>query len=179
MQFSDPITSLGLVQHIREPTHEKGYNLDLVITRIADSCLSNWTKRCHLIILRYTSHHIHTPPPMKKVTKQHQRLSAIVKTDFRELIEHSLMDIPHHFSDDDQLAVSYNTALSTALNEVAPLQVRTLLDKLRAKWYTKDLMEKRTALRHLEKHWLVTCLEVDKQAFVSARSLYNRHCDDS
>jgi hypothetical protein len=36
--FSDLLTSFGLKQHVRGPTHEKGHTLDLVITK-ADTAL--------------------------------------------------------------------------------------------------------------------------------------------
>ena len=106
------------------------------------------------------------------------RLSAINITDFKERLDHSLKDIPDHVSNVNQLTVSYNTALSNVLDEVAPIQVKTLLDKPRAKWYTKELLEERTTLRRSEKRWLFTRLEVDRQTFVSARSIYNKHCDE-
>ena len=38
-QFHDLVTSMGLVQHITEATHEDGHTLDLLITRSTDSVL--------------------------------------------------------------------------------------------------------------------------------------------
>ena len=35
------LESMGLQQHVNEPTHESGHTLDLIITRLCDSLLAN------------------------------------------------------------------------------------------------------------------------------------------
>ena len=40
-QFSDLLVCTSLVQHIHNPTHEKGHTLDLIITRSSDRIISS------------------------------------------------------------------------------------------------------------------------------------------
>ena len=41
LQFSELLRSLSLIQHVNQPTHEKGHILDLIISRSADIILSD------------------------------------------------------------------------------------------------------------------------------------------
>ena len=38
-RFSDCVNSVGMVMHVRGPTHKKGHTLDIVLTRSADEHL--------------------------------------------------------------------------------------------------------------------------------------------
>ena len=40
-QFRELLETFSLVQHVRQPTHEKGHTLDLIITRSSDQIVSS------------------------------------------------------------------------------------------------------------------------------------------
>ena len=52
VKFLDLLESLGLKQHVTEPTHIFGHRLDLVITRRTETLLGSTPRSC-----RYLSHH--------------------------------------------------------------------------------------------------------------------------
>ena len=52
VKFLDLLESLGLEQHVTEPTHIFGHRLDLVITRRTETLLGSTPRSC-----RYLSHH--------------------------------------------------------------------------------------------------------------------------
>ena len=52
LKFLDLLESLGLEQHVTEPTHIFGDRLDLVITRRTETLLGSTPRSC-----RYLSHH--------------------------------------------------------------------------------------------------------------------------
>ena len=47
IRFRDLLDSMGLVQHVKRPTHEKGHILDLIITRQCDNIVATepWPER--------------------------------------------------------------------------------------------------------------------------------------
>ena len=48
IQFSELLLSLSLIQHVNQPTHEKGHILDLIITRSADNIILSDPAPVHL-----------------------------------------------------------------------------------------------------------------------------------
>ena len=40
IRFRDLLDSMGLVQHVKQPIHEKGHTLDLITTRQSDNIVS-------------------------------------------------------------------------------------------------------------------------------------------
>ena len=77
------------------------------------------------------------------------------------------------------LTQAYNEALISVIDQHAPKVLKTMLDKPRAEWFIGDPLEERRSLRGLEKQWLKSRLEVDRQRFTSARAAYNKLCDEA
>ena len=175
-RFSDFLHSIGLSQHMIGPTHTKGHTLDLIITRSADHCIydieSDWCLPSDHAALHFSS--IFTRPQPRKLLRSSRKLANIDIDIFQRKIASSLpsSDFGPHVCV-DELVKMYNNAMTSAIDEVAPVVNKYVLDKARAPWFTEDLLPERRNLRQLERQWRKTGLVVHEEMFKSARNQYS------
>ncbi|PFX17927.1 Transient receptor potential-gamma protein [Stylophora pistillata] len=140
LNFLDVLESLGLQQHVNDPTHIHGPTLDLIITRIADNIIM---EKPH--VDRFFSDHAsvlckllsYMPRLMQKRITYKKIKSFDVSTLMNELAESSLCkNISHNSnvdilsaSDLDNLAETYNKTLSHLLDSHAPLKTKTVVSR--------------------------------------------------
>ncbi|KAK6191167.1 hypothetical protein SNE40_002906 [Patella caerulea] len=141
-QFTSLYTSLGLTQHVVGPTHSKGHTLDLVFTRAEDLCVTN------IVIDRslpsdhagvHFSSNVHRPP-LTKICKQHRSLIDLDITSLKDSIALTLSDQNANY-DVNTITEQYNSALNLAIEEHAPIRLKSVVVKPRARWLTMELIE--------------------------------------
>ncbi|PIK58997.1 putative SEC14-like protein 2 [Apostichopus japonicus] len=79
--------------------------------------------------------------------------------------------------DPDALACAYFDAASEALDELAPIQKKTVIDKPRARWWTDALTGERKNVRRLEQRWRKSQMSIDLQIYRTASDVYHRNID--
>ena len=171
VEFLDLLTSMGLKQHVTQPTHEAGNTLDLVITREHDTVIRGSPK-----IGRYLSDHatvfcqLNVSKPRacaKKVS--YRKLKSIDIATLRKDLQQSDL-CTRQFSDLDQLSSCYNSTLSSLLDKHAPLQSRTIVNRKRVPWFNNEIKDAIRARRKAEKKWLVSKSDYDLRIFKLARN---------
>ena len=148
------LESMGLQKHVNEPTHESGYTLDLIITRLCDSLLANIpvtgclfsdhsTLICDLTLDK-------PPLPKKKISF---RKTKVVDVNLLcdELSTTSLCtDSPDALND---LVKCYNSTLSAALDRHVPLVTKFITVRPLLPWFSEDIRESMRERRRAEKKW--------------------------
>ena len=121
--FSDLLTSMGLKQHVTVPTHISGHTLDLLITREHDPviCSAPMTDR-YLSDPASVLYSLNSPKPGHVVKEiSYRKLKSI---DFDSLCSDLKKSelCTKEFSNLCELTSSYNSTLSSLLDEHAPLK---------------------------------------------------------
>lgn len=173
-KFSDFIDSSGLFQHVCGPTHVKGHTLDLILTRFTESFVTNVSSTFYLpsdhAAITCTLH-IARPEPVKmKIT--FRKLHDIDLNSFRSDILNSTLHTSS-INDIDSLVDSYNNVLNDLKEKHAPLITRTVRCRPNAPWYTDSLRDMKRESRRLERRWISSKLEIDKQIFKEHCKKYN------
>lgn len=142
IQFRDLLDSMGLQQHVKQPTHIHGHTLDLLITRQSDVIIAKEPE-----IERYFSDHavvlcdLMSAVIAPEVTHaEFWKLKAISKQQFLEDICNSSLcrDPPNTL---DELVECYNNTLRSVLDKQAPVRARHLKSWSRPPWFiNRDLM---------------------------------------
>lgn len=171
VEFLDLLTSMGLKQHVTQPTHEAGNTLDLVITREHDTVIRGSPK-----IGRYLSDHatvfcqLNVSKPRACAKKaSYRKLKSIDIATLRKDLQQSDL-CTRQFSDLDQLSSCYNSTLSSLLDKHAPLQSRTIVNRKRVPWFNNEIKDAIRARRKAEKKWLVSKSDHDLRIFKLARN---------
>ena len=172
LKFDSLLNSMGLTRHVIGPTHScRGHTLDLVITRIADPCVSD-LKFDWLLPSDHTALHFSTVfarPRALNNTRATRRLANIDMEYLRQNITSSLhptVSAPHCSPSD--LVNKYNNILTSIIDEVAPVTTKTFLDKVRAPLFNEKLLEARRGLRQMERCWRKSGLVVHEQMFIKS-----------
>ncbi len=173
-KFMDILSSFGLEQHIRGPTHRSGHTLDLLITRCDDNVL-----RGSPVIDSYVSDHwsllykvcIHKPAPILK-TVTFRNVKEVDLDMFRADLSRSklIVDPPQ---DLENLVDCYNDCLGRLLDEHAPQTTKDIPVKERRPWYTEQIKCKKKERRKLERRWLKSKLSVDEDILKMQRNKVN------
>ena len=125
IHFSDLLDSMGLVQHVKQPTHEKSHTLDLIITRECDNIIAK-----EPLPERYFSDHaaviceLTTARPVQKV--KHAEYRKPKSIEMQELVKdfHNSNLRIDSASDLDTLVDCYNKTIASLLDKHAPVQSR-------------------------------------------------------
>ena len=179
LKFCDLLTSLNLKQHVRESTHEKGHTLDLVITRANEDLISSISTNQLLpsdhaeIIMELC---VNKPSNLKSTVRK-RPISSIDIDEFRTKLE-PLRNVDE-FDDVNELLNLYESVVTNALDKLAPVQSKLVIDRPRAPWYSEELSETRKQLRAAERKWQSSKLEIDRQIFRSARQEYTTLVDSA
>ncbi|XP_028412949.1 uncharacterized protein LOC114535827 [Dendronephthya gigantea] len=154
IRLRDLFDSMGLVQHTKLPSHEKGHILDLIITRQCDNIVATepWPVRyfsdhaavmCEFTIAR----------PVQKIKHaEYRKLKSIDMQQFVEDIRKSdLYTYPP--SDLDTLTDCYNSTLSSLLDKHAPVLSRHVATRGSPPWFNDVIMQARRYRRKAERRW--------------------------
>ena len=175
-KFDDLLSAMDLCQLVHAPTHEKGHTLDLVIVRASDNFTYDVSVRGelpsdHSLVDFHVQ--ITCPAPLKS-TVTRRCIADIDMLTLREKLS-CLDDVAG--ADVASLSESYRNVVIKALDELAPVKCTTRSDKSRAPWLTAELLKERKLLRRLERKWVMSGLEIDRQLYKAQRSEYNHHTD--
>ncbi|XP_070546125.1 uncharacterized protein [Ptychodera flava] len=77
----------------------------------------------------------------------------------------------------EDLYVYFHDVATDALDTVTPVKSKSVLNKVRAPWFSEDLLTLRREVRRLEINWRKSQLEIDRQMFVLKRVEYSSRCD--
>ena len=136
IRLKDLLNSMGLVQHVKLPTHIHGHTLDLIITRQADDIVDG-----EALPERYFSDHAAVicklsvaKPPLRIKHAEYRKLKSIDITKLKEDIRNSQLyqDPPN---DLNMLLHCYNTTLRSLLDDHAPVCSRHVSTRPRPPWF--------------------------------------------
>lgn len=167
LNFLDVLESLGLQQHVNDPTHIHGHTLDLIITRIADNIIRG---KPH--VDRYFSDHAFVlcklasyKPRLAHKKFNYRRIESVdVSALVNELVESSLcrnisrnsnVDILSA-SDLDNLAETYNETPSYLLDSHALFKTKTFASRPKVAWYNDEIHHAKLLRRKAERKWRKT-----------------------
>ena len=161
--FLNLLTSFGLAQHVRGPTHQSGHTLDLVITRSVDvliwstvaydQCISDHYPVCATLVIPKVLN------PTREVS--YRRIKAIDKEQLDRLIEASALSSPSENASLNENVTNYQRTLTGILDEVAPLRSRTVRIRVNADWYNDAIRAEKQRRRQAERRWRKSKLPTD------------------
>lgn len=134
-ELSAILETFGLMQHVAEPTHNRGHTLDLVITKgvaisnvtVVDVALSD-----HFCVFFDLSV---TPKPAAGPTViQSRQINDKTRTQFVEMIRFD----DTACSNVDNLLKCYTSSLLNVLDTIAPVKVRVVKNRQKAPWRNED-----------------------------------------
>ena len=172
LKFLDLLQSLGLEQHVTEPTHIRGHTLDLVIKRKIEDILASPPRAC-----RYFSDHaavhchvaISKPSFQTRIIKFRKTKSLDAESLSNDVVLTGLCDRgnsdPITPLDLDVLVEDYTTTLSQVLDRHAPLKTKTVRARPKVPWYTSEIAEAKRRRRKAERRWRRTRSQEDLLAF--------------
>ena len=159
IRLKDLLNSMGLVLHVKRPTHIYGHTLDLIITRQADDIVDgeplperNFSD--HATVIRKLS--VMKPAPRNKHA-EYRKLKSIDITKLREAIRNFQL---HQDPPDDlnMLLDCYNTTLKSLLDEHAPVCSRHVITRSRPPLFNDNIIQARRDRRKAERRWRKTRL---------------------
>ncbi|PFX25634.1 RNA-directed DNA polymerase from mobile element jockey [Stylophora pistillata] len=166
IQFKDLLNSMGLVQHVKRPTHIHGHKLDLIITRQGDDIVEgeplpgsyfsdHATVICKLSVVK---------PPLRIKHAEYRKLRSIDIAKLKEVIGNSqpYLDPPNDLY---MLVDCSNTTLRSLLDADAPVCSRHVFTRPRPPWFNKDIIQARTDRRKAERGWRASGLQADLVVF--------------
>ena len=126
--MSDLLESMGLIQHVQQPTHELGHTLDLIITRISDNIIAGRPYTGELfsdhfpVFCQLKSER----PPVAVKHLQFRKIKSIDRDQFSEAICSSQLCLEPP-DDLDTLVNCYNETLRSVLDTYAPVLSRDII----------------------------------------------------
>ena len=170
IRLKDLLNSMGLVQHVKRPTHIHGHTLDLIITKQADDIVDG-----EPLPERYFSDHaavickvsVAKPPLRIKHAEYRKTMDAIDIT--KEDIRNSQLyqDPPN---DLNMLPDCYNTTLRSLLDDHAPICSRHVSTRPRPPLFNEDIIQGLRDRRKAERRWRASGLQADLGVFKAKRN---------
>jgi len=169
--FCTLLSSLGLTQHVANPTHRDGGLLDLIITRedSREELLHSVTVHSD----RPSDHHIVScalclkPPqqsPRKVKTRSIGRIQPpALAAKLREVLAPPLL------TDLDESVIDLNSRINSAINQLAPLREIKLKGETSKPWYSDEIHSARRKRRAIERKLRKSGLEVHRQMLQDQR----------
>ena len=171
IRFRDFLDSMGLVQHVKRPTHEKGHILDLIITRQCDNIVATepWPERYFSDHAAIMCEFMTVRPVQKAKYAEYRKLKSIDMQQFAEDIRNSdlCMDPP---SDLDMLVDCYNRTLSSLLDNHALVLTRHVATRVRPPWFNDVIMQAKRDRRKAERRWRARRLPENLALFRAKRN---------
>ena len=169
--MSDLLVSMGLKQHVLQPTHELGHTLDLIITRISDNIIAGRPYTGELFSDHFPVF-CQLKPERPLVAVKHlqfRKIKSIDRDQFSEAICSSQLCLEPP-DDLDTLVNCYNETLRSVLDIYAPVLSRDIIVRPRAPWFNEDIRKAKRTRRRAEKKWRTTRLPADLAAFKKERN---------
>ena len=175
--FTELLDNFNLINHVREPTHNLGHTLDLVITRSDSSIVS------HVHIDDIISDHLAVGFKIDAATKQvntvhqYRSIKDIDKEKFDNVLHQSEL-CTNTPEDMDSLVRMYNTTLRSLLDKHAPLKMRNT-KKRKSAWYNDEIHRARQKRRKLTRAWQKTPTTTNMKAMLSQRDTVRQQIDQA
>ncbi|XP_068707911.1 uncharacterized protein [Montipora foliosa] len=169
--MSDLLVSMGLKQHVLQPTHERGHTLDSIITRISDNIIAGRPFTGELFSDHFPVF-CQLKPERPLVTVKHlqfRKIKSIDRDQFSEAICSSQLCLEPP-DDLDTLVNCYNETLRSVLDIYTPVLTRDIIVRPRAPWFNEDIRKDKHTRRRAEKKWRTTRLPADLAAFKKERN---------
>ena len=134
-QFRQLLETISLVQHVRQPTHEKGHTLDLIITRSSDQIVSSDPVSDELFSDPFS---ISCSLTYQKPNLEAKEITIHPKTfDLQPFLDNlASSDLCCNPSDDPYaLLDSYNTTLKVIYEKHAPPKKKTIIARCLIPWF--------------------------------------------
>ena len=161
-KFLSTLASFGLTQHVVDATHIDGHTLDLVITRssddfIYDSFVSDLISDHFAVISVVRAH----KPLLLKKKISYRCFSAVDADELASDISRSPL-VCNPASTIDGLLLQYETAVTAALDRLAPMKTKIRIERPSSPWFSGDIAAARRRCRKLERVWRRRRLTIDK-----------------
>ena len=142
IKFHDILNSLGLKQHISEPTHKDGNTLDLLITRADDDILYGKPVVRDMISDHSAIHFdiMLTVPATKQQTVSFRKTTKIDLSSFKNDLKNEFVNHSDQVTLCD-LVDQYNENVRKILDKHAPKQTKQLPTRQTQPWYNNDIRE--------------------------------------
>ena len=159
-KFLDLLDSLGLGQHVDQPTHTHGHILDLAITRMASSIIQT-----SLRVDRYFSDHGSVvcdlklrKPTYKVKTISYRKSKSVDMARFHDdLASSSLCTINysqvHYPASLEKFVKNYESTLLNLIDHHTPIKTKTVWSRPQVPWYNEVIAEAKRQRRKVEKIW--------------------------
>ena len=174
LRLLEILESMGLHQHVNQPTHERGHILDLIITRQCDDLLDglpttdylfsdHFSVLCNLKRAKPTL-------PVEHVT--FRKIKSIDIESFKNDVANTnlCLNSPVNL---DELARCYNKTLADVLNRHAPLQTKTVTVRPLIPWFSAEIKASKKLRRKLERTWRYTGSEMDLMNYKTQKNHTN------
>lgn len=166
------LDNLNLVQLVNEATHNKGHILDLMIVKENDSLFGQPTVSNHGIsdhFVIYNTLYDNKPDPIVQ-TSFFRNIKDINQDQFSKDMKNIVFDGENL----DTLVDSYNTNLRKLLNVHAPEQKKEVVIRPNTAWFNSRLRHAKVLKRRLERKWMKSGLESDKNAYLQQCHTYRK-----
>ncbi len=171
------LDTFDLKQHVKEPTHEHGNTLDLILTKNDTSLISHSVDEMisdHCSILMNLD--MKKPPPIRKMLTFRKTKNINLK-DFKKDVDSAMEGIDLN-SDLADLVDAYNTQLGTVLNKHAPEQTKMITIRKPTPWTTDEIRPDKRECRRLKRKYKNTKLDIDLQLLKEQKLKYKKLLDD-
>ena len=166
------LNDTNLQQHVTSATHYRDNILDLVITPVTDSIVTDVSVESlltdhHIIVCKLVSN---KPRPIRKEII-YRNIAAIDKQTFaHDLCDTQLVTTPA--DDIVTLCDQYKSQLLALIDDHAPLIRRTVNVRARQPWRNDELQRMRQHVRQAERKWRHTRLVVHRQIYTNLRDTF-------
>ena len=178
--FKDMLYSLNLEQHVKEPTHDKGHLLDLVMSRCGELMPENLTVHAPV----FSDHSpitfgvgLQKAKPLKK-TITFRKVTDIDITELQKDI-HSSDLVTNPKSNVIELVNQYNETLKTVLDKHAPEKVKCVTIHPNTPWFNPDIVEAKQKRRSAERKWCLNKTQINLDLLRQCRCEVNQLCKDA
>ncbi|XP_078372669.1 uncharacterized protein LOC144656313 [Oculina patagonica] len=176
IKLLDLLESVGLRQHVTQPTHVHGHTLDLIITRWSEQIIQDPPH-----IHRFISDHAsvlctfsQNKPGVTTNKLTYRKLKSVNLDSLKNDLAASglCQEQPDEFTNlmpeaVDALVSNYNSTLSKLTNCHAPLKTKTFKARPRVPWYNAEIDAAKRKRRKAERTWRKSKLPSDLIAFKS------------
>ena len=171
--FNDTMEALGLIQHVKSPTHKQGNILDLIFSEAngklrMSNCQAENYNSDHAIIIIDTNIIKRKPPLTNKLIRDKLKLiKENMPSNFKEPRIEEHLGLSHTY---DQFTI----ALQNMVDNTAPLKEIKSVDKQHKPYYNKYTRNQQNTVKTRERIWLKYQEQHQWQAYKKERNIYNR-----
>ena len=176
-QFENILHTLNLVQMIKEPTHEKGNILDLLIIRANDSTISSpevihESMSDHCIIKLFLNQRKPRPPTKTIVTRNFKRVNMNELRD--AMVQSDLTDTVTKAASVTEKLCAFNNVVIDILDKFAPAKRKKIVIRPNTQWFCEEIKTAKKHRRCTERQWRKTRLQVHFEIFKKAKQDTNK-----